>query len=120
MWRDSVTARPGELIEHIVRLSNIGAGQAVGVRVHDALGRGESRVFASTHVQSLGVTMAIPGASAPGLFGRGASLAPLPGGGTMRIILFRTRAGRHSFVEPVTLRWHGGQLRRAVRVTVRR
>lgn len=120
MWSDSVTARPGEVIAHMVRLSNIGGGQAVGVRVRDELGRGEIKVFASTRVQPLGVTMAIANGTAPGLFGRGATLAPLPGGGSTRIIRFQTRAGERSFVEPVTVRWDGGQARSAARVTVRR
>jgi hypothetical protein len=120
VWGDAVSARPGEVIEHLVRLSNIGGGQAVGVRLHDALGRGERSVFASTRVQTLGVTMAISSGTAPGLFGRGATLATLPGGGSTRIVRFRTRAGQRSFVEPVTLRWDGGQVRSDVRVTVRR
>jgi uncharacterized repeat protein (TIGR01451 family) len=76
VWRDSVTARPGEVIEHMVRVSNIGRGQAVGVRIRDELGRGESKVFASTRVQTLGVTMGISSGTAPGLFGHGATLAP--------------------------------------------
>jgi uncharacterized repeat protein (TIGR01451 family) len=120
VWRDSVTARPGEVIEHMVRVSNIGRGQAVGVRIRDELGRGESKVFASTRVQTLGVTMGISSGTAPGLFGHGATLAPPPGGGSTRIIRFQTRAGDRSFVEPVTLRWDGGQARSGARVSVRR
>jgi uncharacterized repeat protein (TIGR01451 family) len=119
VWRDTVTARPGEVLEHEVRLANVGGAQAVDVRVSDRLGAGERRVFGSGRLQPLAVSMAIGHGLPPGLFGRGALLGPLPGGGTARVIHFETVAGRQSFSEPVTLSWAGGRIRLAARVRVR-
>ncbi|HET8673598.1 MAG TPA: hypothetical protein VFL87_08185 [Thermoleophilaceae bacterium] len=35
VWSDAVRVPAGGLIQHTIRLSNIGGGQAVGVRVRD-------------------------------------------------------------------------------------
>lgn len=120
VWRGTVTARPGEVLEHEVRLANIGGAQAVDLRVSDRLGRGEQRVFGSGRIQPLALSIAIGHDLRPGLFARGVLIGPLPGGGAATVIHFKTVVGRQSFSEPVTLSWAGGRIARAAFVRVRR
>lgn len=119
VWVDRLTARPGEVIEHEVRVANIGGAQAVDVRVKDELGAGEHSVFGSGRIQALAVSEAIGHSLRPGLFGHGVLIGPLPGGGTSKVIYFETVAGRESPSDLVTLSWAGGRITRAAQVRVR-
>lgn len=119
VWRDTLTARPGEVIAHEVRIANIGGAEAVDVRVRDQLGAGEHSVFGSGRIQALAVSEAIGHSLRPGLFGHGVLIGPLPGGGTSKVVYFETVAGRESFSDPVTLSWAGGRITAAAQVRVR-